>query len=114
VTTVYGRLVDDQTRCAHWNGPTDVIAIRFKCCDRYYPCFDCHAEAEAHPVTRWGRGEFSQRAVFCGVCRSELAIEAYLGCAFTCPACGAGFNPGCALHHDRYFDLEGKSDADDR
>lgn len=113
VTTVHGKLVDDQTRCAHWSGPTDVIAIRFKCCNRYYPCFECHAEAEPHTAERWGRDEFSQPAVMCGVCRAELTIETYLGCDFTCPACGAAFNPGCAFHHDLYFDVEGKSGRSD-
>ncbi|MGH2757979.1 MAG: CHY zinc finger protein [Actinomycetota bacterium] len=105
MTTVYGSLLDDHTRCAHWNGPTDVIAIRFKCCDRYYPCFECHAEAESHNASRWGPDELDVEAVLCGVCRAELTIAAYLDSGSTCPSCGATFNPNCALHHEHYFDL---------
>jgi uncharacterized CHY-type Zn-finger protein len=39
---VLGGVVDDQTRCVHYHGPTDVIAMRFKCCDAYFPCLRCH------------------------------------------------------------------------
>ncbi len=107
MTTVHGSVLDDQTRCTHWNGPTDVIAIRFKCCDKYYPCFDCHAEAQTHATIRWRPDEFTQAAVLCGVCRTELTIADYLGSDFSCPSCGVAFNPGCALHHDLYFALDG-------
>lgn len=110
MTKVYGRIIDDQTRCAHWSGPTDVIAIRFKCCDRYYPCFDCHAEAETHTPIRWPREEFTRPGVLCGVCRTELTIAGYLASDFTCPECGAAFNPGCALHYELYFDLGSMTD----
>jgi uncharacterized CHY-type Zn-finger protein len=99
-------VLDDETRCAHWNGPTDVIAIRFKCCDRYYPCFSCHEEAETHDAARWERAEFGEPGVLCGVCHTELTIADYLAGGFTCPSCGAGFNPGCALHHHLYFALD--------
>jgi uncharacterized CHY-type Zn-finger protein len=99
---VHGPVVDDQTRCVHWASPLDVIAIRFACCGRYYPCHACHAESEDHPSVPWPRGSFDEKAVLCGVCRTELTIERYLG-VDACPACGAGFNPGCALHHPLYF-----------
>lgn len=102
-----GRLTDDQTRCVHWNGPTDVIAIRFACCGKYYACFDCHAELETHPPQRWGADQLDETAVLCGVCGTELSIAAYLGCGFRCPGCSASFNPGCAQHYHLYFDLAG-------
>ena len=41
--------------------------------------------------------------VLCGVCRTELTIEKYMDAGFTCPACGAAFNPGCAHHYHLYF-----------
>lgn len=107
MTDTCGRLVDDQTRCVHWDGPTDVVAIRFRCCGRYYACHDCHAELESHPAERWPSGEFGEKAVRCGVCGAELSISEYLSCGFTCPACGAAFNPGCAGHYHLYFDTGG-------
>jgi uncharacterized CHY-type Zn-finger protein len=108
VTTVHGQLLDDQTRCAHWNGPTDVIAIRFPCCDRYYACFDCHTELESHVAIRWTVDERDQRAVLCGVCREEMTIAGYFDSGFRCPSCGASLNPGCASHYHLYFELDGK------
>ena len=104
--TIHGRLVDDQTRCAHWHGPTDVIAIRFRCCGRYYACFECHAELETHRAERWSTDELETPGVLCGVCGTELTISAYLDSGFVCPECRAGFNPNCALHYDMYFDLD--------
>ena len=102
---VYGSTVDDQTRCIHYSGPTDVIAIRFHCCDRYYPCHLCHEESAGHPATQWPFEERDVHAVLCGVCGGELTIAAYLK-VFGCPDCGSPFNPGCALHKHLYF--EGK------
>jgi uncharacterized CHY-type Zn-finger protein len=106
VPKVYGHLVDDKTRCTHWHGPTDVIAIRFPCCDRYYACFDCHSELELHEARRWGQAELDTTGVLCGECGAELAISAYLESGFVCPSCGTAFNPKCALHHDLYFELK--------
>jgi len=101
---VLGGVVDDQTRCVHYHGPTDVIAMRFKCCDAYFPCLRCHEEyaTPAHPIERWAIDDLERRAVLCGVCDHELRIEEYLE-ASGCPACDAPFNPGCRLHHDAYF-----------
>ena len=28
----------------------DVIAIKFKCCNKYYPCYKCHEEHESHAI----------------------------------------------------------------
>lgn len=104
VVRVLGSVVDDQTRCAHYGGETDVIALRFRCCGDYYPCYECHEESAGHPIARWRAGDADRLAVLCGVCRTELRIDEYLG-ASACPACGARFNPGCSLHHDIYFDF---------
>jgi uncharacterized CHY-type Zn-finger protein len=98
--------VGPATRCAHYHGPRDVIAIRFPCCDAFYPCHACHAEATDHEARRWPSGQFDAPAVLCGECRTVLTIRRYLDADHTCPACGAAFNPGCARHHDRYFALE--------
>lgn len=99
---VHGLLVDDQTRCVHYCGDRDVIAIRFVCCDRYFPCFACHAAVADHAPRRWPAHERHARAVLCGVCAHELTIGEYLPVE-ACPRCAAAFNPGCRLHHDLYF-----------
>ena len=41
---IKGKPVDKQTRCEHYQSELDIIAIKFKCCNDYYPCFSCHAE----------------------------------------------------------------------
>ncbi|WP_420456176.1 CHY zinc finger protein [Rubrivirga sp.] len=94
--------VDAETRCAHYDGPLDVIALRFGCCGVFYPCHRCHDEAAGHVAEVWPRARFDEPSVLCGACRATLTWPAYLGSGHACPACGAGFNPGCAVHHDRY------------
>lgn len=99
---VRGPLFGEQTRCVHYHGERDVIAIRFRCCDRHSPCIRCHETLADHPVGRWAASERDAPAVLCGVCTQELTIAEYLP-ASACPRCGAGFNPGCRLHHHLYF-----------
>ena len=101
---VLGSTVDDQTRCVHYRGPTDVIAIKFSCCGEYYPCHRCHAESAGHPATLWPVDARGERALLCGVCGTELTIDEYFAVT-GCPACGAEFNEGCALHRHFYFDV---------
>jgi uncharacterized CHY-type Zn-finger protein len=99
---VYGLPVDAETRCVHYHGETDVIAIRFRCCGRFYPCHACHEAVADHPSTVWGVDERAAHALLCGVCGGELSIERYLDVE-ACPNCGAEFNPGCRLHRHLYF-----------
>jgi uncharacterized CHY-type Zn-finger protein len=99
---VLGRTVDEQTRCAHYHGPTDVVAIKFKCCGSYYPCFECHRESAGHPARQWPVEEWGERAILCGVCRTEHPIRTYLN-VLSCPACHADFNERCRLHRHLYF-----------
>ena len=101
---VYGATVDSETRCKHYHSTLDVVAIKFKCCGRYYPCYKCHMEAEDHSIQRWQANELDNLAILCGVCKTELPINEYIG-ATKCPNCGADFNPGCKNHFDIYFDL---------
>lgn len=100
---VRGPTVDEQTRCVHYRGELDVIALRFACCGEYYPCHLCHAETADHSSYPWPAGARSEFAVLCGVCWTELTISEYLGTA-RCPHCGAAFNPRCALHYPIYFE----------
>lgn len=99
---VHGPVVDGQTRCVHYAGPLDVVAIRMHCCDRYYPCHRCHAESEDHPLIPVPAARADRPGALCGVCRAQLTVTAYRA-AESCPACGAGFNPGCRLHDRIYF-----------
>lgn len=39
-----GSIIDVNTRCIHYHTNLDIIAIKFKCCDIYYPCYKCHEE----------------------------------------------------------------------
>src|SRR5690625_652041 len=100
---VHGKLVDNQTRCVHYATPLDIVALKFGCCERYYPCFKCHDETADHPRRPWPHTRADEPAVLCGVCRTELVIGQYM---YTekCPACGSGFNPGCSVHYDIYFE----------
>ncbi|MFD1641672.1 CHY zinc finger protein [Halohasta litorea] len=103
---VVGVAVDDETRCAHYRSDRDIVAIRFPCCETYYPCFRCHEPCADHDAKRWPRGRFDEPAVCCGVCGIELSVRAYLDCDHQCPNCEAMFNPGCRNHADRYFAVD--------
>jgi uncharacterized CHY-type Zn-finger protein len=102
---IHGAVVDEETRCVHYRSERDIIAIRFACCGRYYPCIKCHQEAETHLVRTWKPEEWDQKAVFCGSCKQELSIRDYLSAAGACPSCGRSFNPGCQKHWHLYFEI---------
>jgi uncharacterized CHY-type Zn-finger protein len=100
---VFGPTIDDRTRCIHYGSPVDIVAIKFPCCGRYYPCHLCHAETADHEATQWPRAAWDERAILCGECKAELRIADYLDVT-GCPECGAPFNEGCRLHSHLYFD----------
>ena len=110
---VRGVDVDGETRCRHYDGDRDVVAVRFACCETYYPCFRCHGALADHEASVWTAGRFDRRAVLCGVCGTELRIGDYLG-ETACPACEAPFNPGCRNHYHRYFAVADAGDDGDR
>jgi uncharacterized CHY-type Zn-finger protein len=103
---VYGKPIDHQKRCVHWHSALDIIAIKFKCCGKYYPCYSCHEETANHPAIVWPASEFNEKAILCGVCGHELTINEYMQCRNTCPDCASAFNPGCANHYYLYFETE--------
>lgn len=111
---VHGQAVDEQTRCVHYQTPLDVIAIKFVCCGRYYPCFECHADAESHPAEQWPRERWGEAAILCGGCGEQLPIAEYkralaaAGAAASgiahCPRCQIAINERCSLHAELYFE----------
>lgn len=94
--------MDDETRCIHYHTKKDVIAIKFKCCLRYYPCHLCHEEDADHQAPTWPKTHWAESAVLCGVCKSEMSIHAYQATT-SCPNCSAPFNERCAAHAPLYF-----------
>jgi uncharacterized CHY-type Zn-finger protein len=82
--SVRGVEIDARTGCAHYRNALDLIAVKFNC-RTYYSCFYCHELEADHSARIWHRAQFDEKAVLCG-------------------ACGARFNPGCALPHQLYFE----------
>ncbi|MFD1428224.1 putative CHY-type Zn-finger protein [Kroppenstedtia sanguinis] len=104
MVTVYGPVIDSQTRCKHYHSKKDIIAIKFKCCNKYYPCYRCHAECENHPISVWPSEEFDETAILCGVCRTEYTIHHYLQID-RCSHCGFQWNEECKKHYRLYFQM---------
>lgn len=101
---VSGNVVDSYTRCAHYHTELDIIAIKFFCCDTYFPCYQCHEESGCGSAKVWPKEKYDEKAVLCGACGHELTVNEYLGCNSTCPSCRERFNPGCKLHSKLYFE----------
>jgi len=102
---VKGRVIDEQTRCLHYHSPLDIIAIKFKCCNEYYSCYECHEEEAGHNCEVWKRNEFDTEAILCGVCGNEMAIHEYLTSNDHCPHCNSAFNLNCSKHYHLYFEI---------
>ncbi len=102
---IKGKSVDANTRCAHYRSDVDIIAIKFKCCGEWFPCFECHTETAVHKAEVWSKNEFDEKAILCGNCGHQLKINEYLNCNSICPQCESVFNPNCAKHYDLYFDI---------
>ncbi len=103
---VKGKVIDNQTRCSHYHTNLDIIAIKFKCCNTYYPCYSCHAETTDHRAITWKVNERDEKAILCGVCGHELTVQEYMDSNNTCPLCQSSFNPNCKKHYDLYFTME--------
>ncbi|MCZ9310117.1 CHY zinc finger protein [Corynebacterium uberis] len=92
--------VDAQGRCAHYHREVDVVALWCVTCQQFWACHACHEELANH---RFGRAPVrGVAAVLCGACGFTMEAAQYQ-CVTQCPACGHGFNPGCAAHASRYF-----------
>ena len=84
---VIGANVDDETRCAHYRDECDIIAIKFKCCEKWFSCHACHAEFAGHAAAVWSKAEFHLPAILCGGCGRQLTVREYLDCDSVCPHC---------------------------
>ncbi len=101
----HGVGVNERTQCAHYHSERDIIAIKFRCCNTFYACIQCHNETAGHAPQVWSKADFNTPAILCGNCQTILTISDYLACHNTCPACAAAFNPGCANHYPLYFEM---------
>ncbi|WP_053219518.1 CHY zinc finger protein [Virgibacillus senegalensis] len=99
---VRGKVMDSFTRCEHYHSELDIVAIKFACCNTYYPCYRCHLETAGHTAEAWPKADSNKKAILCGSCHNEMSIEAYKK-ADSCPFCHADFNPGCENHYHYYF-----------
>ncbi|MGD6833550.1 CHY zinc finger protein [Sutcliffiella halmapala] len=101
---VLGQTVDKETRCVHYHSAKDIIAIKFYCCQTYFPCYQCHDEKADHLRQVWPKETHQEKAILCGSCKTELSIQEYLQCHSKCPVCKSTFNPGCQVHYHLYFE----------
>ena len=102
---VNGVDIDGQTRCAHYHTRDDIIAIKFRCCKRWFPCLECHVETAGHEARVWPVNERDSQAILCGKCGHQLSIFEYFASSFTCPVCDSKFNPRCENHYHLYFQM---------
>ena len=81
---VYGKVIDDNTRCEHYHSALDIIAIKFKCCDKYYPCYQCHEQTADHAAQTWNKNEWDTKAILCGICKSFFVFSPISNLAMVC------------------------------
>ncbi|MHA2504469.1 MAG: CHY zinc finger protein [Candidatus Kariarchaeaceae archaeon] len=103
---IKGVEIDPMTRCTHFGTITDIVAIKFRCCNTYYACFDCHEELANHAPMIWPLDKFDERGVLCGACQTEITINGYMESAQVCPNCGHKFNSKYVYHYHLYFEQE--------
>lgn len=65
---VFGNIVDNHTRCAHYHSKLDIIAIKCKCCRKYYGCYKCHVEDMGLEPNVWNIEDTDVNAILCGDC----------------------------------------------
>jgi uncharacterized CHY-type Zn-finger protein len=102
---VFGLDVDVETRCRHYRGASDVVAIQMACCRRFAACIHCHNAVADHEVKPWPADSFDEKRVLCGACGERISIRSYIEESPRCPSCGHALNPGCERHHPLYFEV---------
>jgi uncharacterized CHY-type Zn-finger protein len=103
--SVVGVDLDDQTRCRHYRGSSDVVAIQMACCHRFVACIHCHTAATDHDAKPWPADSIDEKRVLCGACGERMSIRSYIAGPPRCPSCGHDFNPGCERHYPLYFEV---------
>ena len=102
---IKGKPIDAFTRCVHYHDEFDVMAIKFKCCQEFYPCYECHEETANHKPEVWPKNLWNENAILCGRCQNVMSINDYMKSGNTCTHCNGAFNPGCSNHYHLYFDM---------
>lgn len=102
---VFGIELDPETRCAHYHREDDIVAIKFKCCDEWFACYECHAALADHPAKVWPTVDFNKKVILCGACGQQLSATEYFACESKCPSCDRTFNPSCTNHRHLYFQV---------
>lgn len=104
---VRGFPIDNETRCIHWKGPNDIIALKFKCCPTvFFPCYTCHNVATTHKIEKFDLNiDYNVKCILCGHCKSQLTFKQYTTFQndLQCPMCKHKFNQSCKLHYNLYF-----------
>ena len=103
---VLGKVIDNETRCVHWHTELDIMAIKFKCCNEFYPCYSCHQETTSHPIIKYDLSkqiDCDTQVILCGKCYTTMTFDDYVH-GIQCINCDSQFNPGCKLHYDLYFE----------
>lgn len=100
--TIYGDLVDQESRCSHYHSQLDIIALKCFACRRFYACYLCHNSREDHSFAPYPISLSQDKPVICGACRTELTYSQYQA-GSACPICQRSFNPGCKKHAHLYF-----------
>lgn len=96
---IFGIDLDSQSRCVHYHGSNDIVALKCQACQKYYACYHCHDEMEGHAFMATDASEAFP--VICGACHSFLSKKEYD--LKICPNCQNPFNPECAKHSSIYF-----------
>ena len=110
-TRMYGKCIGNETRCIHWNSDLDIIAIKFACCNEYYPCYPCHIEREKdHKPKQWIKDKWNTtKTILCGKCKHQFTINEFNNCNNVYFNCNSKFNPGCRNHYHLHFNLKPNS-----
>lgn len=100
---INGNLIDGKGRCVHYGTEKDIVAIQFKCCNKFYACYQCHEENEGHEPQLWPKEEWGKEVIACGNCFETISIQTYQSVTH-CPNCYCEFNPNCSKHYHLYFE----------
>ena len=92
---IWGKLVDEQSRCEHYHSKLDIIANKCALCKKFYACYKCHNEMENHNFAPASIEE--PDTVMCGACGKTYSYKNYSSIT-ACTECGGSFNPNCANH----------------